>query len=262
MWSAGVLVKVVGFSDVERHALNTVFRLSREREVSYAPWVGGQPANEHPAVLLVDGSCAEAVLASARAPREGQRLIWVGDDAPEHAWRVLSRPIAWAELLHDLDAVFAATQSDFGLLDLDVTQPAPLDIEVGDFPSTAMRRALVVGVGAEEGLYLRTRLSLAAVPYVDEAQTTERAAECMSQFHYLCGVFNLDDHHIDAWGLMQLFRERYPQAMTLATTELASEQGGWWRRRRVRQHTRRLGVSAVLSRPLQPPAIAKWLDML
>jgi hypothetical protein len=262
MLNAGVLVQVIGFSDVERHALNTVFRLSQEREVAYAPWSPGAASGEQPPVLLVDGDCAEAVLSSARAPRGGQRLIWVGEDAPEHAWRVLDRPIAWAGLLHDLDAVFAATQSDSGLLDLDVTQPAPLDMDVGAFPQAGLRRALVVGVGAEEGLYLRSRLSLAAVPYVDEAQSTERAAECMSQFHYLCGVFNLDDHHIDAWGLMQLFRERYPQAMTLATTELVNPQGGWWGRRRVRRHTQRLGVSAVLSRPLQPPAIAKWLDML
>jgi len=262
MLNTDVRVQVVGFSDVERHALNTVFRLSREREVAYMPWTGGEGSGEPPPVLLVDGTCAEAVLASARAPRSGQRLIWVGEDAPEHAWRVLGRPIAWADLLHDLDAVFAATQSDSGLLDLDVTQPAPLDMEVGAFPPDGARRALVVGVAGEEGLYLRSRLSLAAVPFVDEAQTTEQAAQCMAQHQYLCGVFNLDDHHIDAWALMQLFRERYPQAMTLATTELVSPEGGWWRRRRVRQHTRRLGVSAVLSRPLQPPAIARWLDML
>jgi len=262
MLGPGVLVQVIGFTDVERHALNTVFRLSREREVVYAPWNGTGPTGEPPPVLLVDGACAEAVLSSARAPQPGQRLIWVGDDAPEHAWRVLNRPILWADLLHDLDAVFAATQSDFGLLDLDVTQPAPLDIDVGNFPASSTRRALVVGVGAEEGMYLRTRLSLAAVPFVDEALTTQRAAACIAQHDYLCGVFNLDDHQIDAWGLMQLFRERFPLAMTLATTELANPSSGWWRRRRVQQHTRRLGVSAVLARPLQPPVVSQWLDML
>lgn len=262
MLMTGVRVQVIGFSDVERHALNTVFRLSRERDVAYMPWSAGDGATEPPPVVLVDGGCAEAVLASARAPRPGQRLIWVGDDAPEHAWRVLARPIAWADLLHDLDAVFAATQSDSGLLDLDVTQPVPLDLELGAFPRVGMRRALVVGLSGEEAGQLRSRLSAAAVPFVDEVLSTEQAAQCMAQHPYLCGVFNLDDHHIDAWGLMQLFRERYPQAMTLATTELVSPAGGWWRRRRMRQHTQRLGVSAVLSRPLQPAAVSRWLDML
>ena len=33
-----VFVKVLGFSDVERHALNTLFRLSEDRETGYALW--------------------------------------------------------------------------------------------------------------------------------------------------------------------------------------------------------------------------------
>ena len=32
-----VFVKVVGFSDVERHALNSVFRLSEDRDTIYSP---------------------------------------------------------------------------------------------------------------------------------------------------------------------------------------------------------------------------------
>ena len=150
----------------------------------------------------------------------------------------------------------------FGLLDLDITQPAPLDIDVGAFPETGVRRALVVGADADEGTYLRARLSLAAVPFVDEAASTIRAAELMAQHHYLCGVFNLDDHQIDAWGLMQMFRERYPQALTLATTQLVGPSAGWWRRHRVRRDTQRLGISGVLARPLQPPTISQWLDLL
>ncbi|MBN9371472.1 hypothetical protein JNX00_14500 [Hydrogenophaga sp. YM1] len=262
-----VRVQVIGFSDVERHALNTVFRLSREREVSYGPWRAASGLlEEMPPVLLVDGDCAEAVLVHARAPRPGQRLIWVGEQAPEHAWRVVARPIAWAHLLHDLDTTFAATQSDSGFLDLDVSQPAPLDIELGEFPLVEVRRALVVGIAANESGYLRERLTQAAVPYIDEAPSTERAAECMAQHHYLCGVFNLDDHHIDAWGLMQLFRQRYPEAMTLATSEhaqrFAGPLTGWWHRRRVRAHTRRLGVSGLLALPLQPPVVSRYLEML
>lgn len=262
MWTNGVLVKVVGFSDVERHALNTVFRLSQERDVCYAPWLPGHAATPVPPVVLADGDCAEAVLVQAQEPAEGQRLIWVGDGAPSHVWRVLERPLNWAELVDDLDAVFAATQSDFGQLDLDITQPAPLDIDIGAFPETGVRRALVVGADQEEGTYLRTRLALAAVPFVDEVVTTERAAECMAQHHYLCGVFNLDDHRIDAWGLMRLFRERYPQALTLAITRLVGPQASWWRRHRMRRDTRRLGVSGVLARPLQPRVISQWLDLL
>ena len=102
-----VLVSVVGFSDVERHALNTVFRLSQSRDLSYAPYVPlSAPGVAAPKgvseVALVDGDSAEAVLSHAKEMPTGQRLIWVGKDAPEHAWRVMDRPIDWAAVLHDL----------------------------------------------------------------------------------------------------------------------------------------------------------------
>ena len=46
-----VFVKVFGFDDVERHALNTVFRLSETRPVAYALWL--LPGNiQAPANLL------------------------------------------------------------------------------------------------------------------------------------------------------------------------------------------------------------------
>ena len=71
-------MQVIGFSDAERHALNTLFRLSEGREPTYAAWAGveGEPGQAD--VVLVDGESAEAVLAHVREERPGQRLIWVG----------------------------------------------------------------------------------------------------------------------------------------------------------------------------------------
>ena len=68
-------VQVVGFSDVERHALNTVFRLSEERELSYAPWVpltapGVQAPTRLAEVALVDGDAAEAARAHLATSKE------------------------------------------------------------------------------------------------------------------------------------------------------------------------------------------------
>lgn len=265
-----ILVSVVGFSDVERHALNTVFRLSQERELSYAPWVPmAAPGAVIPSgvaqVALVDGESLEAVLSHAKEMPPGQRLIWVGPDAPEHAWRVLDRPIEWAAVLHDLDLVFAARQADSGLLDLDVTAPAPLDIDLemdtGE-PADMVRRALVVGAEDQEGTYLRTRLALAGVGNVDEVIDTETALELMERYRYVCGVFNLDDHRIDVWALMRHFVARNPQALTLATTELAGPLAGWWRRRRVRRDAHRVGITALLERPFQPRQVSEWLDLI
>jgi CheY-like chemotaxis protein len=265
-----ILVSVVGFSDVERHALNTIFRLSQEREVAYAPWAPlTPPGTKAPSgmaqVALVDGESAEAVLAHAKEMPAGQRLIWVGPDAPEHAWRVLDRPIEWAAVLHDLDAVFAARQADSGLLDLDVTSPSPLDLALDLDMDTAVepvRRALVVSEDPEERTYLRTRLALAGVVHVDEVVNTEMAIELLSRQAYLCGFFNLDEQHMDVWSLMRVFVQRNPQALALATSELAGPLAGWWRRRRVRRDAHRVGVTALLERPLQPRQISEWLELI
>ena len=47
-----VLGKVVGFRDVERHALNTVFRVSAEQPTCYALWTPEAPVMPHIALIL------------------------------------------------------------------------------------------------------------------------------------------------------------------------------------------------------------------
>jgi hypothetical protein len=261
-----VLVGVVGFSDVERHALNTVFRLSEERDLSYGPWTPPTAADPKsalapPQVMLVDGTSAEAVLSHARQLPRGQWLIWVGPDAPEHAWRVLERPIQWVNILHDLDAVFAVHQADSGLLDLDITSPANLHED----PSAAgapPKRAILVGVTDDEAAVLRNSLSLAGVEEVDTASTTNDTIDLLGRNLYRCGVFNLDDQHIDPWTLMALFRRRNRDALPVAISELAGPLAGWWSRRRTRRNAERLGIAALLARPLQPEELSKWMDRL
>ncbi|MEX1167832.1 MAG: hypothetical protein WEK74_13380 [Hydrogenophaga sp.] len=156
-----IYVNVVGFTDTERHALNTVFRLSEDGEVHYVPrepsLKGSAPMLMNAEVALVDGDSAEAVLSQAKALPVGQRLIWVGSDPPPHAWRVWSRPIRWADVVHDLDAVYAAKQADSGFVDFDVSSPQPLFLDSGQ-PAPALRRALLVGVRGKDLLALRASL--------------------------------------------------------------------------------------------------------
>ncbi|MCU0763330.1 MAG: hypothetical protein MUF76_10210 [Hydrogenophaga sp.] len=261
-----VFVSVVGFSDVERHALNTVFRLSEERDLSYAPWVASNdpdtaPRTDRAQVLLVDGSSAEAVLSHARQMPEGQWLIWVGPDAPEHAWRVLERPIQWSHILHDLDAVFAARQADSGLLDLDITAPGLLHGEAGAGDSPA-RRALLVGMNERESALLRARFLMAGVGEVDEAHTTNAAIDLMGRHSYVCGAFNLDDDQVDPWTLMSVFRKRNPKSVPAAVTELAGPLAGWWSRRRMRRNAEKFGVTALLARPLNLDEVAQLMNRL
>lgn len=255
-------VQVVGFSDVERHALNTVFRLSEERELSYAPWVPltapGAPAPTRLAeVVLVDGDAAEAVLSHARETPQGQRLIWVGPQAPAHAWRVLQRPIQWAAMLNDLDAVFAARQLDSGFLDLDVTQPGALEAD----STPPNRRALIVGAAAERRP-IKVWLQGVGVSEVDEADSTEVALECIGRHRYACGVFDLDEHHVDTWQLARLFAQHNANALTVGVSEHADPLAPWLNRRRLKRDTERTGIRALVGRPLQEAQWRRWLELL
>lgn len=263
-----VYVSVVGFTDVERHALNTIFRLSSEREPTYAPWLNASGGYGVPAeVALVDGECSEAVVHRAREAHEGQRLIWVGDDPPPHAWRVLERPIHWASLLNDLDMVYAARQADSGQIDLDVSTPTPLDASLMELGSLGLRpsryrRALLVGANEENTMYLKGRLSLAAVVEVDEAQSNEAAMDLMGRYEYVIAILNMDNSQVDAWSLAQQFRQRNPQAVTLGMSEHAGPLADWWSRRRMKQSSRRTGVHALVAKPPRPWELAQWLETI
>ena len=266
MHKSRVFVGVVGFSDVERHALNTVFRLSEDRDLSHGPWSppaeqGEQASLTSAQVLLVDGESAEAVLTHARELPTGQRLIWVGADAPHHAWRVLERPIVWSEVLHDLDAVYAAHQVDSGYLDLDITSPAPLTGDAGNSSGFA-RRALLVGVDAPDAMVLRSGLAQANMPQIDVASNTDMAVSLMGRNVYSCAVFNLDEHQVDAWALAQLFSTRFPQAKSFALRETGGGLWDWWNRRRMLRNSQQAGVSALLVRPLQARDFTPWIDRL
>lgn len=258
-----IFVHVVGFTDVERHALNTVFRLSEERELSYAPWVpltapGTTVSSALAEVALVDGLSAEAVLLHARTTPPGQRLIWVGSPAPEHAWRVLGRPIQWGSLLNELDAVFAARQADSGFLDLDVTAPSPLEIRSG----LPQKRGLIVGMPSADAALLQIWMEAVGVTEIDLADTTETALDVISRYRFICGIFDLDDHHVDTWQLARHFAHQHPNAMTMGISQHAGPLAPWLNRRRVRRDTRLTGISALVGRPLDPAELQHWLELL
>ena len=87
-----VFIKVMGFTDMERHALNTVFRLSEQRETIYSLWLAEAP--EPPRLALVDGQSYEAHRLELEARRQRHlKLIWIGSVAPAACWRTFERPL-------------------------------------------------------------------------------------------------------------------------------------------------------------------------
>ena len=124
-----VFVKFYGFSDAERHALDTVFRLSESHDVVYSAWMPqaeGVPAE--PDVLIIDGDNWEAVLELAKPAHDALKLIWIGVGSPPHAWRVFAAPVRWSVVLEALDAEFAPLTSQALSADLDLSHAHDLDV--------------------------------------------------------------------------------------------------------------------------------------
>lgn len=113
-----ILIRVTGFTNVERHALNTMFRLSQDpqagRTVSYEPWVEGYP--DPPSMALVDGASGGAAQELSELHHEPNvGLIWVGMVTPAKAWRTFQRPLRWPDVLTAMDLYFAGNQGSQGL---------------------------------------------------------------------------------------------------------------------------------------------------
>ena len=100
-----VYVKVVGFRDVERHALNTVFRLSLDRHLVYALWRPGVLVPPNLAVIDVDSYEGGLEIASP-ALNPNLKLICVGAKSPASAWRSFARPLDWVAVVCAMDELF------------------------------------------------------------------------------------------------------------------------------------------------------------
>eukprot|EP01041_Mallomonas_annulata_P014953 gene14952-31749_t len=103
-----VLVKVVGFSDVERHSLNTLFRLSGREGPYYTLWTPDAAGPAQVALIDVDSYEAGLELVSPSF-NPNLKMICVGAEAPTLAWRNVQRPVDWAAMVGLLDELFVGT---------------------------------------------------------------------------------------------------------------------------------------------------------
>lgn len=200
-----IFVRVVGFTAVERHALNTVFRLSQEprsgRSMCYEPWLQGNP--EPPSLALIDGANGTAAQElDDLHHNHGMGLIWVGTVAPQKAWRTFVRPLRWPDVLTAMDMYFERpTGLDFDLADdqlpaqIDAaTQPAALPNALGH-----MERALVADPDNIARLVLRTTLAALNITQVDEAATVAEALALLGSQSYQLVSIDLDLPDLDPW---------------------------------------------------------------
>ena len=198
-----VFVKVLGFTDVERHALNTVFRLSEQRESAYSLWMEDAPGP--PRLALIDGQSYEAGL-ELESPRNDQLgLIWVGAVAPAHAWRTFERPISWPEVVRAMDEFLAP--------------PEPLDFDLGfgsgmaDAPPPGESpgiRVLIANADRDERLYLRAKLALVHLTQADEAETGAQALELTRANQYDVALVDFALPDVEGWAFLKELRQSQP----------------------------------------------------
>lgn len=246
--SQRVFVQVVGFTDVERHALNTVFRLSELRPTSY--WLWTPEAPEAPRLALLDGQSYEAGLALETLRGSGPSLAWVGDHAPAGVWRSFSRPLSWPDVVQAMDEMFTPfTDVEFDL-DLDSgpdTVPPPMDDD--DAP---VRRALIASSDLNERLYLRAKLALHELTVADEAESAADVMELLRTNRYDVALVNFSLPDSDGWPFIrQLAQARSVISHLVVTKDTASlaERIQAWS----------AGVEAFLAKPADPLKLQRAL---
>lgn len=281
-----IFVKVFGFSDVERHALNTVFRLSESRPLVYSLWTPEAP--EKAQVAMLDGDSWEASVELANPVNDQLKLVWVGERAPSKAWLAFPRPLQWAAIISGMDSVYAPASlvSIAQELDFDVSAPAPLagadidfdlDLDLGEVdpaadaeadtapapleqaaaPEPEGARALVIDADRNARLYMRSRLALAGFLLVDEAATGAEALQLLRFKVYKLAVVDLAINEgsadISGWKLVAELKASTPTVAHLIVTSpqitlLDRLRAGF------------AGVRGALGKPLDPEKLEVLLS--
>lgn len=239
-----VYVKVVGFRDAERHAINTLFRLSQERPASYTLWTPEIQVAPHVALMDVESYEGGLELASPGF-NPNQKLVCIGLGGPETAWRTFTRPINWPAVLHALDALFT------GSTGLDIDFGLDGDSSVG--PPPGIRATLLVEADAELRLYLRARLALAGLFEVDEATSLSQVLPMARQRPYQLVMLGLDAPDSAGWELLNRLLALEPR---IGSVVLCTADASW----NVQEKAEQAGCRGVLHKPFDPKQIARMLQ--
>lgn len=235
-----VWVKVVGFTDAERHSLNTIFRVSRADGPNYVLWSAEDAVSPHVAVIDVDSYEAGLDLVSPGF-NPHLKMIAVGDSAPLGAWRAIQRPVDWAALVGMLDELFTSAQE----VDIDIFSEAPPAL-----PPTppGIRCALFIGIPLVSAYYLRTRLALAGLLVIDEARSLDESAALLSTRTYDLAVVYVDPTTQDPWCYAKFLQDR-PQPLAQV---MGVMQAPDWRALRLSES---MGCSVLLEEPFNPQQV-------
>ena len=243
-----IFVKVMGFSDVERHALNTIFRLSEQREVVYTLWHVDAPAAAQ--LALVDGESYEARLEIESPRNDALPLIWIDGTPAREAHRTFQRPVSWRQILRSMDDLFAPPEP-LDALDLDLgIDSAPMPVAP---PTKPPPRALIAYADRDERLYMRAKLSLYDLTQADEAETGAQALELARSNQYSIALVDFGLPDVNGWAFLKELMDARPAIAQVIMTKEEASIG-----ERIR--ARLTGAEAFLNKPPHPDQLQALLD--
>lgn len=246
-----VSIKVIGFSADERHALQTLFHLSEDGDVRFKLWHPGDLLA--PNVLLLDADSHEAALeVQSPAFRPHTKSIVVGQSAiVDGAWKVVSRPLQWKQVLRELEALFTVAQAD-----IPIHEPGADALAAEASIPPGYKTGLIVGLSREQQFYLKARLSLQGIAHVVEAADAGYAAEHLGKQGFDIVIVSCSLPDANAAALIQALHThvRPPHAIVV----VIPHDGSW----ALRQEMENLGVAGVLDTPFTPHQVCEMFARL
>jgi hypothetical protein len=234
-----VLIRVVGFSDVERHSLNTLFRLSGREGPQYSLWTPESAGPAQAALIDVDSYEAGLELVSPSF-NHNLKMICVGSEAPQLAWRTVPRPVEWAALVGLLDELFVLAQS------ADDVESSDESVVHTQMPP-GVKLALLAGLPKDVRLYLRARLALAGITVVDEVQTLEHMDDSVKARDYDVVLAFVNILGSDPWVLVKHLQDmEKPVRSAIAVSADSS-----WKASNLAERMGCIGLLEIPFNPLQ-----------
>jgi CheY-like chemotaxis protein len=237
-------IKVIGFSDVERHALNTLIRLSARQAPAFALWTPESPTPPHVALMDVDSYEARLELASPGF-NPHLKCICVGARSFKTVWPTLERPLDWYALVRELDALFVLQPG----VDIDLGTDGLADKSVP--PGVTV--TLIVGMSREERLYLRSRLAIAGMTVVDEADSADEANARCAQRPYALVIVSLELQDADPWSFVAALRSVPDMPRSVIMTTHAPSWAAM-------EMAERAGCAGLLEIPFSPRQVLELLQ--
>jgi two-component system cell cycle response regulator len=237
------LVDVIGFNDVERSMLTSIFALAARRDPGFAQFEPGE-SGRTPDIYLVDAD-NPAAFGEFRALHKRAHLpaVLIGTEGHGTSYPLLPRPLQWARLLQALDdalpggddvPVAAAaqpaaqpSQTNPGLRHSLPSAPLGRTLPPGGMDeATAKKRmlgdtVLVVDDNATVRMFMQAKLA----PYgfeVDFAETGEQAIGLAGSQDYTCVFLDVVLPGIDGYQVCKLIKSNKQAIRKTAVVMLTS----------------------------------------